>query len=247
MSDEITKQDSLRSFSLSRGKLTAKRSALQERIAAQQSAVAAADQMPNRICLMLDCSSSMSETVEQAGLRSKTKLDLLKEAVENFASRCDFSNSSVSIETFPERSERASLPLSVGTVVLFHAQSFEARGGTPLHACVERAINKVPMTRAVIVSDGEAWDWFVEDVKGDAVLKLYKDRQIAIDCVHIGDSSSREELLRRIAHETNGLYLKFTDVGAFASAFGYLTPGFRAMLTSGTLDAAKLGASEIKR
>ena len=243
MSSEITKQDSLKSFSLARGKLTAKRSALQERVA-QQAVAVDPQAMPNRICLMLDCSSSMSECVEQAGLRSKTKLDLLKEAVENFASRCDFSNTSVAVETFPERS---SLPLSVGTVVMFRAQNLKASGGTPLRLCVTKAIERVSMTRAVIVSDGEAEDWFVEDIKDDAVLKLYKHQQIAIDCIHIGDSSSGEELLRRIAHETNGLYLKFTDVGAFASAFGYLTPGFRAMLTSGTLDAAKLGASEIKR
>ena len=51
---------------------------------------------------------------------------------------------------------------------------------------------------------------------------------------------------RKIASETGGIFIKFSDVNAFSKAFGYLTPSYRAMLTSGSVSASELGAKEIK-
>jgi Mg-chelatase subunit ChlD len=109
------------------------------------------------------------------------------------------------------------------------------------------------MTRGVIVSDGAATDWRdyfsneEDDIKGnvDEILLKYKEAGIPIDCVHISLGTSGEELLRRIAATTGGIFIKFTDVSAFAQAFGYLAPGFRAMLTDGRVSASDIGAREL--
>jgi Mg-chelatase subunit ChlD len=53
--------------------------------------------MANRIGLMLDVSSSMGS--EEQG---KTKIQHLKDACQNFIDACDFSNTAIAIETFPE-------------------------------------------------------------------------------------------------------------------------------------------------
>jgi len=183
------------------------------------------------------------------------KMDLLKQAIDNFVIRCDFQNTSIAIETFP-----ASLELSLTSVsfmITSSVASLTASGNTPMRSCVQGSLEKIPMTRGIIVSDGEATDWrgdFYEDFeeaveknKQDDLLAKYKKASIPIDCVHIGNSSSGEELLRRIARETGGIYLKFTDVSEFANNFGFLTPGYRARLTEGRVDAATLGATEVRR
>jgi hypothetical protein len=236
------------------GKLSSKSTPFQQRVNKAKTEQVDAATMPNRVCLMLDRSSSMTHTEKG----DKKRIDLLKDAVSNFAARCDFSNTSVACETFPASRELAltSNSLVVNTFMF----TIEASGNTPMHACVERCIGKVPMTRGVIVSDGEATDWYedrydryhedgqIDDKpKQDDLLTKYKAAGIPIDCVHIGDSSSGEELLRKIAKETGGIFLKFTDVSAFSNAFGYLAPGFRAMLTDGRVSATELGASEVQR
>ncbi len=230
------------------GKLRSKKTEFQQRVASTTQSSVDPSTMPNRICLMLDCSSSM--TTREA--HDKTRIDLVKDAVRNFAQRCDFSNTAVAIDSFPQQ---LSQPLSSNASFIEHsAYSLTASGNTPMRACVQRVVSDVPLTRGVIVSDGEATDWFRSyDLEGctgktsdDAVLDVYKEQKIPIDCVHIGDSTSGEGLLRMIARETGGIYIKFTDVSAFSNAFGYLTPGFRGMLTDGSIDAAKLGAKEIR-
>jgi hypothetical protein len=118
------------------------------------------------------------------------------------------------------------------------------------------------MTRGVIVSDGGATDWcdasHNDMISGSfglppnsstittSILQLYKEQSIPLDCVHISSGTDGEALLRRIAAETGGIFIKFSDVSAFARAFGYLAPGYRAMLTSGSVSARELGAKEIK-
>lgn len=264
MSDIVKKPDPppTGGLMLNKGKLRSSASPFQQRVAQAKGNVEDATTMPNRLCLMLDKSSSMSE-IEQTPF--KQRIDLLKDAVENFARRCDFSNTAVAIETFPPNVElQLTTMQSAITTAMFGVQ---ASGNTPMHSCVVAALEKIPMTRGIIVSDGEATDWHESQLDDEAafigealdeepialsgvpvgILSKYKMMGIPIDCVHIGDSTSGEELLRRIAKETGGIYLKFTDVGAFATAFAYLTPGYRAMLTDGRVSAAKLGAKELKR
>jgi Mg-chelatase subunit ChlD len=246
MSDIIKKPDAP-SVSLKGGVLRSKQTSFQERTNASKARSADASTLPNRLALMLDCSSSMTGS----------KIDLLKQAVENFVNRCAMQDTALALETFPAVVDLALN--NVGWMIIQTAQSLRAAGNTPMHACAERCLDKIPMTRGIIVSDGEATDWHQyhyddwDEEEGkpkptqDDLLIKYKAAGIPIDCVHIGDSTSGEDLLRHIAKETGGVYLKFTDVSAFANAFGYLTPSYRAMLTSGSVSAASLGAKEIQR
>jgi hypothetical protein len=203
---------------------------------------------------MLDRSSSMSSpadyTIGSKG--NKAKIELLKDAIDNFVNRCNFQNTSIAVETFPASLELALT--NINFLITSQTSMLSASGNTPMHQCVVRCLEKIPMTRGIIVSDGEATDWNryrdldeEEPRETEGVLSLYKKAGIPIDCVHIGDSTSGEELLRLIAKETGGLYLKFTDVSAFANSFGFLTPGHRAQLTNGSVSAEELGASEVRR
>jgi len=244
-------------LSLNKGKLKSSSSPFQQRVNTAKASVPDAAAMPHRLCLMLDRSSSMSSPADYTRDRkdNKTKIELLKDAIDNFVNRCDFQNTSLAVETFP-----ASLELSlcsIGVMITSSVAGITASGNTPMRRCVESCLEKIPMTRGIIVSDGEATDWHFSDYdeddsetpspSGDQLLIKYKTAQIPIDCVHIGDSSSGEEVLRRITKETGGVYLKFSDVNAFSKGFSYLTPGYRAQLTDGSVDAAKLGATEVRR
>jgi Mg-chelatase subunit ChlD len=241
MSDNIIKPPEP-SFSLTEGKLRSRQTPFQQRIAAAKQEQLDPSTMPNRIALMLDCSGSMSGEYIQ----------LLKDAVQSFAQRCDFKNTSLAIETFPSG---VSCPLTTALpVIMIQVEALTANGGTPMRSCVEKVIESVAFTRAVIVSDGQATDWrcdYDEDLREEnydtSSLKAYIEQKIPIDCVHIGGSSGGEELLKFIAKQTEGLFIKFTDVSAFSRNFGYLTPGFRAMLSDGRVTAESLGAREIEK
>ncbi len=266
MSD-LTKPNDTSPASLLRGnKLSSQSSSTFKQRVAQSRAEAVDPQtMPNRICLMLDCSGSMStaETVQRVypgamlPEEGKRRIDLLKDAVQNFVSRCSFRDTAIAINTFPSRSDKA-LPLTTqSALVIGYAMGLDASGGTPLHGCLTKSIEDVAMTRGVIVSDGGATDWDrysyrpdedeknVED-KADAILNIYKEQSIPLDCVHISTSDDGEVLLRRIASVTGGIFMKFTDVNAFSKAFGFLAPSQRMMLTDGSVTAKQLGAKEIK-
>ena len=239
----VKKEDSKESL-LKDGKLKATSPFQRRRMEAEAQASAreaSASTMPHRIALMLDCSSSMS----CRAIKEQTRIDLLKEAVMNFSQRCNYLDTSVAIATFPSNEP---LPLTCdSSLVATKTLTLVASGGTPMHQCVKSVIEDIPLTRGVIVSDGEAGDWRGgEMIKSDPdkILDRYKELRIAIDCVHIGESSRGEDLLRRIAKITGGLYIKFTDVSAFSKAFGYLAPAYRALLVSG--DAKAIGAKEIE-
>lgn len=247
---DLIKPNNDPSFKLTKGKLSSTSSSFKQRLESvkQQREVVDPQTMPNRICLMLDCSSSM-DNYESGG---KRRIDLLKDAVQNFVTRCNFADTSVAIATFPGRSDKA-MPLTCQpSTIIGYSVGLDPQGNTPLLDCLTRSVGDIAMTRGVIVSDGGATDWsYYEDHDPDSSiittpLPLYKEQGIPLDCVHISSGTDGEALLRRIAAETGGIFIKFSDVSAFARAFGYLTPGYRAMLTSGSVSAGELGAKEIK-
>jgi hypothetical protein len=197
--------------------------------------------MTNRIGLMLDTSSSMSEAAEGDRFNrvaSKAKIEHMREAVSGFIAGCDFMQTALSLDTFPLHHQvaltRVSMMLTTTVMLL------EADGGTPLLETMEFVLRSHPITRGIIVSDGEASN-------REAVLACardYREAGIPVDCVHIGRDVGGEELLRTIAEITSGLYIKFDNVANFAKSFKFLTPGLRFQLTSG--NAGALGAKEIK-
>jgi Mg-chelatase subunit ChlD len=253
MTDLIKKEDS--SFQLTKGKLVSKTSGFKARVEASKAEAIDPNTMPNRLCLMLDVSGSMSteEHSNDSGT-SKQRIELLKDAVQNFVSRCNFVNTAIAMKTFPSHDEAPKLTAN-GSYVVAMSMSLTAGGGTPLRQCIEFSLNEVPMTRGIVVSDGGATDWSgtfdglddENESSPDKLLTKYKELGIPIDCVHISLGEDGEDLLKKIARETGGIFIKFTDVSAFSKAFGYLTPSYRAMLTSGSVNAAQLGAREVQK
>jgi Mg-chelatase subunit ChlD len=232
---DIIKKDALQGVSLTKGKLRSTSSPFQQRVNEAKANEVAPETMPYRICLMLDDSSSM-RTYDRGGCR----IDFLKTAVQFFVQRSNLADTSIALESF---NNTIGVPLTSNPAMLDVSTIFTS-GSTPMHRCLVECLAKHPMTRGVLVSDGEATDWRGEDA--DNVLTQYKEQGIPIDCVHISDDTSGEELLRKIARLTGGIYLKFTDVSAFSTAFAYLTPVYRAMLTDGRLTAEQIGAKEIR-
>ncbi len=217
----------------------------------------------NRIAIMADISGSMSDYAEG----TKRKIDLLKTALKSFLNQINFDTTSVAIYTFPLRSgydwddtdvdsgnsQGIKFKLSHNSPMLNLAvDGLQAAGGTPMHETMKKVINELPLTRGIIISDGEA-------DRTDAALdeaRKFALSETIIDTIHIGSSNSGEKLLQEIAKITGGLYLKFDNVTNFAKSFSYLTPENRAKLAlaagpQSTLaernEVAKmLGAKEIK-
>ncbi len=199
------------------------------------------ESMPNRICILPDCSGSMSGEV--SGLTNgprKTKMDYLKEAVESFGENCKWSETSVAVMSFPYDVTELPLTNQQGMFVA-GITTLKVSGDTPMGHSMARAIESIPMTRAIIISDGEATD----NPKPEETARQYAEAKIPIDCVHIGYDQRGEELLQEIAKITEGKYIKFDNVANFAKALKYLTPAYRALLNAPSA-AAILGAKEVK-
>lgn len=102
-------------------------------------------------------------------------------------------------------------------------------------------IKTYPVTRGVLISDGQANDTQAALEEADN----YAAAEIPVDCVHIGHEEAGEGLLKEIAEKTGGIYVKFTDVTAFAKALVYLAPSGRTRLLSGQVGANEIGAKEV--
>ena len=202
------------------------------------------ESMPNRICILPDCSGSMGGhvSVEPAlgGVSSKSKMDYLKEAVESFGTNCKWLETSVAMVSFPSNIAEFPLTNQLG-MFLAGITTLHISGDTPMGASMAKAIETIPMTRAIIISDGEATD----NPAPRAAANQYAEAKIPIDCVHIGYDQGGEELLQEIAETTGGKYIKFDNVANFAKALKYLTPAYRALLEAPNA-AAILGAKEVK-
>lgn len=234
MSDITKKETDPNKITTTNGKIRfGQGSALHQRMQSSVNKKAERDvlvsQLPNRIGLMLDISGSMGGE----------KIEMCRLAGSSFAEQCDPNETAVAVNTF-EPSVRISLTTQFN-YISSEVQSLTTRGGTPMAEAMMDMLSNEPITRGVIVSDGEP------DCHGSEVTQIaqdYKDAGIPIDCVHIGDSESGEGILRNIAKITGGIYIKFTNVQNFAKNFKYLTPRYRALLAEP--GAAKLlGASEV--
>lgn len=213
-------------------------SPLYARKAAMDSAKAAASaqavEMPNRIALLLDVSGSMAGR----------KIDDLRKAYDSFVAALDLSNTALAIAHFGYEND-AACDVSLTTdrsLIMITGVSLHANGSTPMAEAMERVISTQPLTRAVLISDGEPND----EHRAYTQAKTFREAGVPCDCVHIGSSSSGEDVLKKIAEITGGIYLKFTDTGNFAKSFSYLTPAGRALMLSGNVSASDLGATEIR-
>jgi uncharacterized protein YegL len=181
---------------------------------------------PNRLTLMIDCSSSMSGD----------SIKLLESAVQDFIQKSNPSDTAIAIESFPEQI-RIELT-DDKTKLWFMTMGLKADGGTPMVNAMEYCLKNYSATRAIIISDGQP-----NDEPGEELLTQYKRNEIAIDTVHIGSFTGGEDCLKRISEATGGLFVKFKDVKQFANAFAYLLPETRANASSLLLTS---GANEVR-
>ena len=190
----------------------------------------------NRLALMLDCSGSMGGE----------RMDSLKKATEGFLQSLQLGPSgdtSISCTTFPHLGP-ACYPLTTDFGRAMTAcWQLDTLGCTPMHDALASVIEKQPLTRGILMSDGRP----DSEPMALAEAEKFKNAEVPIDCVHISESTSGEEVLRQIAELTGGLFIKFTDVASFAKNFKYLSPGLRPLMLSGEIGAAQLGAREVKR
>lgn len=213
----------------------------------------------NRIAIMADVSGSMDGGA--GGNTREAKIDLLKVALTGFLNQVDSDTTSVAIYTFPLRGGLEQMneeeendqfgsfqPKGVAyrlsfdkTLLQLAVQGLSAGGSTPMHSTMAKVIDELPLTRGIIIGDGEA------DAPQAALdyARKYAASETVVDCVHIGASSGGERLLKEIASLTGGVYLKFDNVENFSKAFSYLTPERRASLMLPGA-AALLGAKELK-
>jgi len=115
------------------------------------------ESMPNRICILPDCSGSMSGIVDGKVMASditpsRTKMDYLKEAVESFGENCKWSETSVAVMSFPHDVTELPLTNQQGMFIA-GITTLKVSGDTPMGHSMARAIESVPMTRAIIISD----------------------------------------------------------------------------------------------
>lgn len=206
---------------------------LHQRLTQQAATQPDVSSMQHRIGLMLDVSGSM---------HTDGKMSALIDAMTSFLDSCDLTTTALAIETFGD-DEPHKLPLTTFHPLLMTTiMSLRAVGGTPMSPAMYFVLRTYPVTRCVLVSDGQPDNPSACIEAADQ----YADATIAVDCVHIGDSTRGEALMQQIAERTGGLFIKFRDIKSFASSFKYLTPALRQFLTDGS-DAAKLlGATEVK-
>ncbi len=205
---------------------------LHQRLQRQQSATADVSQLEHRIGLLLDVSGSMAGK----------KIQSLVEAMTGFINGCDFATTALAIETFGDDQPHKCPLMTHQSLLMATVMSLAAAGGTPMTQALTFVLGSYPVTRCVLVSDGQPDnDHTALDAAGQ-----YAEAATPVDCVHIGNSDGGEALLRQIAEQTGGLFIKFKDVSQFANNFKYLTPGLRAFLTDGSATAALLGADEVK-
>ena len=217
------------------------------------------------IQLLIDCSGSMGARVivpDSGALTAETRISLLRKAVDSFIDETDLTRYNIGIEPFPPTSNGHCKPTNSRALLGVVSAGIEiVYGATPMGKAISRTLCLAPLPeRAIIISDGEATDDALapfkpptdfsqtaeyEQDKSGTSTSLQKRMTPVFDCVHIGDSASGEETLKEIAKLTGGIYMKFLDLDAFKKSFKYLSPKYRAMLTSG--NAKELtGAEEVK-
>ena len=171
-----------------------------------------ANDMPHRIGIVFDDSSSMSNEQIQDAI----------EGVEEFLRSCTKDQTAVAI--YPMNKSGLPLVKNLPAVAVF-TKGLRSSGGTPLVDTAENMLRDNNLTRAIIFSDGEPNHERTENII---------NKGIPIDTVYIPDgyvSPSAEAFMQKLAKDTDGIYLRFErGKSNFRTAFKYLSPGLRHML-----------------
>lgn len=196
------------------------------------------EECPNRYAIGFDDSGSMGSSIQDA-----------KRAVAGFLGSCNPVETSVAIVPFSgvegdgEHGVKAQPLTNQYDLINAYLAPVKATSGTPLYGTMKVMMEKFPITRGVLFSDGSPTDgasrnWNDDDQDGtmkteeDSVL-LAIEKKIPFDCVYIGHGTST--VLKHIAKVTGGEYLEFTDTAVFAKQMKYLSPRYVALLANAEL------------
>lgn len=184
--------------------------------------------MTNRIGIIFDDSGSMAGK----------EINDAHDGIDAFVKNCNSADTALAL--YPLNMPSKSLTLDFADIALY-GKNIPATGGTPLYSKLLQLINMEPITRAIAFSDGGPTD------QEEDSIPAYIKKKIPIDTVYLGSSENDPGavVMKSIAERTGGIFLHFTDTSVFAKAFKYLTPAYRAMLTSGTIDKKKLERGEL--
>lgn len=212
---EIIKKEDPKPFRLGGSVgLAAKKKAVTSAITNNTTPTLPPAQMPDRIGIVMDDSGSM------AGKAIKDA----HEGIEEFLRNCKPTTTAVCVYPMNEQ------PLHLCTTLPQLAQlvkNISATGGTPLLETLHKMITNEQLTRAIVFSDG-----YPNTTNMDEEVKLCTEKRIPVDTVFIGEEDSYAiTFMKELATRTGGVFLHFIPgKSSFATAFKYLTPGFRALL-----------------
>ena len=199
---------------------------------------------PDRNRIVFDDSGSMGGQIENA-----------KKGVVEFLRNCIPNQTAVAVHFMNTSAWSTSLRSNLLELAA-ELQEFQlASGGTPFFNTLKQALEATPtLTRLIAFTDGAPTDRLVPDsreeieewkVNADIVIRIAKATAsgIPLDTVYFGDNSEYNQkniqLLKYLSSQTGGYFLHFDPAKVnFATAFKYLAPCHRLMLSSGSFRAA---------
>lgn len=178
---------------------------------------------PNRYAIGFDDSGSMSITPIQDA----------KRAVAGFLGSCTPQETSVAIVPFsgidnPASGVKSQQLTNNYDIINAYLAPVRATSGTPLYETMCAMMERYPITRGILFSDGQAGDSHLRQ----KAIDMAKEKKIPFDTVSLGGPSKE---LKEIAELTGGYYLEFTDTAVFAKSMKYLSPKYVALLSNAEL------------
>ena len=205
----------------------------------------------DRIRVVFDDSGSMYSEIGNA-----------KQGVVEFLRNCIPNQTAVAVHYMNTSSWSTSLRSDLPQLGLDVQESILSSGGTPFFNTLKHALEAKPtLTRLVAFTDGAPTDRLAAEENEEAgmtgyysehldvwlasaniIIKIAKATGdgIPIDTVYFGYGNQRNmDLLRYLSKETGGYFLHFDPAKVnFKTAFKYLAPVHRLMLSSGSFRAA---------
>ena len=192
---------------------------------AKEQELAAANSAAKAEIRVEDCKDRIRQVFDDSGSMYGEAIKNAIAGTEEFLRSCTPNQTAVAI--YPMNKDGISLTTNLPAAALY-VKGIKETGGTPLLQTLKKMREANPtLTRAIVFSDGQP-----DDSRFEA-YGVNKDWGLIVDTVFIGSYGS--EFMEELAKVTGGIFLKFDPSKSnFATAFKYLSPGLRALLTDGS-------------
>lgn len=224
--------------------------ATQQKQEATEKALAEGKKPPLDLGTVADAKDRIAIIFDDSGSMRGQQLQDAKDGVIEFMRNCIPKQTACAIYPLNQETIRATTDLPLLSVAV---TSLGDTGSTPLFETLKRALTSTDkFTRYIVFSDGEP-NYNDKINHKDVCLELAKTAKVPVDTVLLATESNEEALkaydeyktLKEIADVTGGIFLVFRRGQVnFKTAFKYLAPSLRLMLTNETnkraLEAGKL-------